>query len=222
MNAGTYALILAEEDGPRYLSITVGMAEAQSIAIAIERIVPPRPLTQDLIVSLFKMFNIRLHEVCIHKCVDEIFYAEFLLEKDGHLFRLDSRSSDAVAIALRADCDIFVNEKVLLEAGIELDDSSFPDDDFEDDFEDDDEEDDDGLDDILEGDMDSEEDYVMGGIEPEDLKNEAQLKKWLSLLRDSELQMRMKEAVVNENYEYAKLYKDELSRRGIEGGIRHD
>jgi bifunctional DNase/RNase len=196
---GTYALILAEAEGERHVSITVGIAEAQSIAIALEQIIPPRPLTHDLIHSLLRMYDIRLVEIYINKCEDDIFYSELLLEKNGQQIRIDSRTSDAIAIAIRMKCDIYANEQVLQDYGIEMTTPSIMR-----------EEEDDDDDDV--------ENFILKDVEPEDIKNEAQLQKWLSLLQDSDLKYRIEKAVTVENYEYAKMYTDELSRREKENG----
>jgi bifunctional DNase/RNase len=194
---GTYALILAEENGSRHISITVGIAEAQAIAIELEQIVPPRPLTHDLFHTFLRTYNIRLVEVCIYKCEDDIFFSELLLENEGRQIRLDSRTSDAIAIALRMRCDIYVNEKILSDCGVEMDTPS-----------------------TIEGeeDEDNNDRFMLKNVEPGDIKDEAQLTKWLSLLQDSDLEFRMEQAVTIENYEHAKMYKDELTRRKKDNG----
>mgnify|MGYP001544115443 CR=1 FL=1 len=180
IQSGAYALILAEENGPRRIPIIVGTAEAQSIAIALEHIVPPRPLTHDLFATFAQAFNVILKEVYIYKFEDGVFYSEL---------KLDSRTSDAIAIALRVNCDIFTSEEIVKECGVVLEDTlSIPADEPEDD------------DNLLE-------------LEPDEIKDEAQLKKWLSLLDIQEINERLEDAIADENYEYAKMYKDELRRR---------
>lgn len=189
IQSGAYALILAEEEGARRIPIIVGTSEAQSIAIALERITPPRPLTHDLFVTFAQAFGVRLREVFIYKFEDGVFYSELLFGDEEHEVRLDSRTSDAIAIALRVKCDIFTTEAIVRECGVVLEDT-IPE-----------EKDDDAL-------------YEM---EPEEIKDEDQLKRWLSLLEDEELSERLDEAITDENYEFAKMYKDEIRRRGEEG-----
>ena len=106
IQSGAYALILAEEDGVRRIPIIVGTSEAQSIAIALERITPPRPLTHDLFATFAQAFGVRLCEVFIYKFEDGVFYSELLFEDGIKQIRLDSRTSDAIAIALRVKCDM--------------------------------------------------------------------------------------------------------------------
>lgn len=139
IQSGAYALILAEEDGPRRIPIIVGTPEAQSIAIALEGLKPPRPLTHDLFATFAQAFGVRLMEVFIYRFEEGIFYSELLFD-DGHRgIRIDSRTSDAIAIALRVKCDIYTTEEIVHEAGIVLEESSegekqfsdFPEEEFE-------------------------------------------------------------------------------------------
>ena len=118
-----YALLLGEEEGPRRLPIVIGAFEAQSIAIALEKdILPPRPLTHDLFTSFALSFNIYLKKVMIHKLEEGIFYSSLVCELNGEIHQIDSRTSDAVALALRFNCPIYTYEKILKKAGIILDD----------------------------------------------------------------------------------------------------
>ena len=189
IQSGAYALILAEENGPRRIPIIVGIAEAQSIAIALEHIVPPRPLTHDLFATFAQAFNAILKEVYIYKFEDGVFYSELEFSDGERSIKLDSRTSDAIAIALRVNCDIFTSEEIVKECGVVLEDTlSIPADEPEED------------DNLLE-------------LEPDEIKDEAQLKKWLSLLDIQEINERLEDAIADENYEYAKMYKDELRRR---------
>jgi len=120
--SNAYALLLGEENGPRRLPIVIGAYEAQSIAIALEKDkMPPRPLTHDLFTSLALSFNIYIKEVMIHKLKEGIFYSYLVCELDGEIKRLDSRTSDAVALALRFNCPIYTYESILEQAGIILD-----------------------------------------------------------------------------------------------------
>jgi uncharacterized protein len=120
--SNAYALLLGEEKGPRRLPIVIGAFEAQSIAIALEKTnIPPRPLTHDLFTSLALSYNIYLKEVMIHKLNNGIFYSTLVCELDGDIKKLDSRTSDAIALALRFNCPIYTYESILEQAGIILD-----------------------------------------------------------------------------------------------------
>lgn len=118
--SGAYALVLSEEGGDRRIPIIIGPVEAQAIAIQLEGLKPPRPLTHDLIKNIAVAFNIVLLEVVIHKLEEGIFYSELLCELDGREVRIDSRTSDAVALALRFRCPIYTTEDILAKAGIVL------------------------------------------------------------------------------------------------------
>ena len=191
VQSGAYALILAEEDGNRRIPVIVGTPEAQSIAIALEYITPPRPLTHDLFVSFATAFDIKLKEVYIYKFEEGIFYSELLFTDGKREVPVDSRTSDAIAIALRAKCDIYVSESMMIEAVFVLDEDV--EDNAEEDFEDDD-------DDLM-------------AMDPDEIKDDEALKRWLGLIDDEELNKRLEEAVQDENYEHAKMYQDEIRRR---------
>jgi len=118
--SGAYALVLAEEEGERRIPIIIGPVEAQAIAIQLEGLKPPRPLTHDLIKNIALAFDIALLEVTIYKLEEGIFYSELLCEMDGKEIRIDSRTSDAVALALRFRCPIYTSEDILRKAGIVL------------------------------------------------------------------------------------------------------
>jgi len=117
---GAYALVLEEENGERKIPIVIGPVEAQSIAIQLEGLKPSRPLTHDLIKNIARAFNIALIEVTIYKLEEGIFYSELLCEMDGKQIKVDSRTSDAVALALRFRCPIYTSENILKKAGIVL------------------------------------------------------------------------------------------------------
>ncbi len=117
---GAYALILSEENGSRRLPIIIGAVESQSIAIQLENIEPPRPLTHDLFKDFVNNFDIDIEEVNIHKMEDAIFYAEIICTKDHNRIAIDARPSDAIAIALRIGCPIYATEAVMEKAGVIL------------------------------------------------------------------------------------------------------
>lgn len=119
--SGAYALVLAEEEGERRIPIIIGGVEAQSIAIKLEGLEPPRPLTHDLFLNFARAFTIDLLEVIIYKLEEGIFYSELVCVKNNEVIRIDSRTSDAVALSLRFNCPIYTYEEILSKAGIVLD-----------------------------------------------------------------------------------------------------
>ncbi len=118
--SGAYALVLAERDGSRRLPIIIGAFEAQAIAIELESMVPSRPLTHDLFKSFATAFDIEIKEVIIYNLVEGIFYAKLICQKDGKELEIDTRTSDAVALAVRFKCPIYTFEFILSSAGIIL------------------------------------------------------------------------------------------------------
>lgn len=122
--SGAYVLVLIEENGSRKLPIVIGSAEAQAIAIALEGMSPPRPLTHDLFVNFASAFNINLDEVLITKLEEGIFYSELICDSLANKIKIDSRTSDAVALAIRFKCPIYADEEVLKHAGISSTDYS--------------------------------------------------------------------------------------------------
>lgn len=117
-SGGAYALILNEMDGNRRLPIIIGTFEAQAIALELERIKPPRPMTHDLLRSVIQGFGSFVKSVLISELRDGTFFAQISLESDGNELELDARPSDAIALAIRFDSPIFVSTSVLDEAGI--------------------------------------------------------------------------------------------------------
>ncbi|GFR77275.1 UvrB/uvrC motif protein [Elysia marginata] len=118
---GAYALILSEVDGDRNLPIIIGGTEAQSIVVAMEQhLKPPRPLTHDLFKNFIDRFDILLKQVIINKLVDGVFYSSIICKRDSIEEIIDSRTSDAIALALRFGAPIFVYSNVLEKAGIEI------------------------------------------------------------------------------------------------------
>jgi len=115
---GAYALVLSEADGNRRIPIIIGAVEAQAIAIQLEGLKPPRPLTHDLFLNVALAFDIEISEVFIHKLEEGIFYAEIVCEQNSNRIRVDSRTSDAIALALRFECPIFTTEEIIEKAGI--------------------------------------------------------------------------------------------------------
>jgi len=119
--SGAYALVLSEVDGDRTLPIIIGAFEAQSIAIALEReIKPPRPLTHDLFKNFADRFKIAVKQVIIHKLVDGVFFSSLICERDKIEEIIDTRTSDAIALAIRFNAPIFTYQNILDKAGIYL------------------------------------------------------------------------------------------------------
>ena len=120
--SGAFALILDELNGSRKLPIVIGGFEAQAIAIALEKkIKTSRPLTHELFKSFADKFDIKLNHIIIHKLIDGVFFSNIVCEKNNKIIKIDSRTSDAIALSLRFSAPIFVNKKVLDEAGFEDD-----------------------------------------------------------------------------------------------------
>jgi hypothetical protein len=113
----SYALILKEVGGDRRLPIIIGSFEAQAIALEMEGIKPPRPLTHDLIKNILDGLGVTIVEVVVTDLRDGTFYAKIYLELNGMTYEIDSRPSDAIAVALRCGVPIYVNEEVMEEAG---------------------------------------------------------------------------------------------------------
>ena len=181
---GAYALILSELEGERKLPIVIGTYEAQSIAIAIEKdIKPPRPLTHDLFKSFCERFDITIKRVIIHKLVDGVFYSSIICDRDGVEEIIDSRTSDAIALASRFDAPIFTYENILEKAGIIIEIEEYDDEEK-----------------ILFKELFSEETTLANS---DDFKNKTV----------DELQKLLKIAVQNENYETAAKIRDEISNR---------
>ncbi len=123
--SGAYALILEEEDGNnRRLPVIIGTAEAQSIAIQLENLKPYRPLTHDLFVNMANSFHISVIEVNIIKLEEGIFYSEIVCKREQAVIKIDSRTSDAVAIALRFHAPIYVTEEIMNKAAMIFDDET--------------------------------------------------------------------------------------------------
>jgi len=116
-----YAVILKEVDGERQLPVIVGAFEAQAIALAIEGIEMPRPMTHDLLSNLLETLEVEVKEIVINKLVEGTFYAKIYVDSFQFGEReIDSRPSDAIALALRVNAPVFVNKKVMQEAGVIL------------------------------------------------------------------------------------------------------
>ena len=127
IQTGAYALILAEEKGNRRVPIVIGTPEAQSIAISLENLRPPRPLTHDLFVSFIQAANITLKEVNICRYEEGIFYSELIFSGGVKDIFLDARTSDAIALALRIDAPIYIANDIMKNVAIELEEDDMDD-----------------------------------------------------------------------------------------------
>ncbi|MGC8864380.1 MAG: bifunctional nuclease domain-containing protein [Bacteroidales bacterium] len=123
LQSGAYALILGEANGKRRLPIIIGSFEAQAIAIALEKMKPARPLTHDLFKTFAETFGVNVTEVVINKFIDGVFHAVLVCDDGHNLIEIDSRTSDAVALALRFNCPIYTTETILKAAGVEMDEA---------------------------------------------------------------------------------------------------
>ena len=119
--SGAYALVLTEENGERRIPIIIGAFEAQAIAIQLEGLQPPRPLTHDLFHNFALAFHIDLQEVEIYKLEEGVFYSKLVCTDGDKEIIVDGRTSDAIALALRFKCPIYTTEEILAQAGIVLD-----------------------------------------------------------------------------------------------------
>ncbi|APZ46363.1 hypothetical protein BW723_08655 [Polaribacter reichenbachii] len=185
--SGAYALVLSEMQGTRTLPIIIGAFEAQSIAIALEtEIRPPRPLTHDLFKTFSDTFAITVKEVIIHKLVDGVFFSSLICEREGKEEVIDTRTSDAIAIAVRFNAPIYTYENILDKAGIYLK--------VEEEM-------------AIENKQESQEIPIDFELESSDDKSD------FSALSLSELNNQLNNAVDNENYELAAKIRDEISKR---------
>jgi uncharacterized protein len=123
-SGGAYALILSEVEGNRRLPIIIGTFEAQAIALELESIKPPRPMTHDLLKNIVLSFNSNVEQVVINDLNEGTFFAQIHCRNEEENFELDARPSDAIALAIRFGAPIYVNSKVLDEAGIQTEEST--------------------------------------------------------------------------------------------------
>ncbi len=182
--SGAYALVLSEEEGSRRIPIIVGGFEAQAIAIELEGLKPPRPLTHDLLKNLAGSYGIKIIEVNIHKLEDGVFYANIICDNGDRQLVLDARTSDAIALALRFKCPIYTTDDIVDKAGIVLD--------FE------------------KGTISGQQEISDDDDEPP-LRKEGS-GQYVSYTLE-ELHELLKEAVENEDYEKASEIRDEIKKR---------
>ncbi len=120
----SYAVVLGEVNGLRRLPIVIGGFEAQAIAVALERMQPSRPLTHDLMKNFMNAFNVELMEIIINDLQEGIFYSKLVCISEHDTVEIDSRTSDALALAVRFGCPIYTFDNILESAGILMEDSN--------------------------------------------------------------------------------------------------
>lgn len=183
-----YAVVLGERNGNRRLPIIIGAFEAQAIAVAVEKMLPNRPLTHDLFKNTLDTFRIDLQEVIISNLLDGVFFAKLICEKGGQVIEIDSRTSDALAMAVRFSCPIYTYEFILEAAGVVLEEpeetaSSAP------------------------ASKSKPTKTITGGGRASDSKGQ------LAHLSMDELNRMLQEVLQNEDYEQAALIRDEIKKR---------
>lgn len=120
----SYAVVLGEVNGLRRLPIVIGGFEAQAIAVALEKMQPSRPLTHDLMKNFMTAFAIDLHEIIICDLQEGIFYSKLVCSTENDTVEIDSRTSDAIALAVRFGCPVYTYENILDSAGILMEDTA--------------------------------------------------------------------------------------------------
>jgi uncharacterized protein len=183
---GSFALVLGERDGNRRLPIIIGMFEAQSIAIQIEKINPNRPLTHDLFKSFAEQMDVKVTEILISDLKEGVFYSKIMCTNGTTDFELDARPSDAIAIGLRFGVPIYTVESVLSEAGIILSDLE---------------------------DEEEESDEMTVKSSSASTSSSTGAKESLSQTSVDELNKMLNEALEKEDYERAAKIRDEINKR---------
>ena len=120
----SYAVVMGEVNGLRRLPIVIGGFEAQAIAVALEKMQPSRPLTHDLMKNFMNAFNLDLHEIIINDLQEGIFYSKLVCSSENDTVEIDSRTSDALALAVRFGCPIYTYENILESAGILMEETT--------------------------------------------------------------------------------------------------
>jgi bifunctional DNase/RNase len=184
--SGAYALVLGEVNGRRRLPIIIGAFEAQAIAIEMEKMTPSRPLTHDLFKTFALAYNIEIREVLIYNLVEGVFFAKIICTDGKNIQEIDARTSDAIALAVRFNANIFTYEFILSSAGIVIEGDDFL---------------------FLEN-MDS----ISKEQGTEDINTSIPGSNYKSFSLE-ELQQKLQEAITEEAYEKAARIRDEINRR---------
>lgn len=197
--SGAYALILREVNGTRNLPIIIGAFEAQAIAMELEGIKPPRPLTHDLTKNIIESLGATLVEIIIDELRDNTFYAKLILDVSSMSQEIDARPSDAIALSVRFKCPIYANESVMREASFEVEPEETSKWQFEDE----------------ELDEEEDEDPFLPKKKPKKPEKPNLYKNKEN--RIAQLQAQLKEAIEKEEYEKAAKIRDELKKLTGEG-----
>ena len=184
--SGAYALVLSEEDGKRRIPIIIGGFEAQAIAIQLEGLTPPRPLTHDLFLNFSKSYGIEIIDVQIYKLEEGVFFSKLHCDNGKKEIYIDARTSDSIALALRFGCPIFTTEEILEKAGIVLD--------------------------VEEGSTEESASHEKEKDSPSKTKHDT-LTEGLKRLSADELNALLEESIMNEDYEKASKIRDEINKR---------
>ncbi len=186
----SYAIVLGEKVGVRRLPIVIGGAEAQAIAIALENMDHGRPLTHDLIKNIFDELGLTLKEVLINDLKDGIFYAQLIcVDTNNDVYTIDSRTSDAMALAVRFHCPISTYEFILEQAGIIMDET------------------------VAEQQEGGEETRIAVPKAEKEKPSSSSRAADLTGVTDADLEQQMEDALKAENYELAAKIRDELNKR---------
>ncbi len=184
--SGAYALVLGEVNGRRRLPIIIGAFEAQAIAIEIEKMTPTRPLTHDLFKSFAQLYHIQITEILIYNLIDGVFFAKLICTDGENTQEIDARTSDAIALAVRFNANIYTYEFILSSAGIVIEGNDFL---------------------FLEN-MDS----IAKEHSSDDIQTSIPVSGYQNLT-DEELQQKLEEALAEEAYERAARIRDEIAKR---------
>lgn len=190
--SGAYALVLGEVNGNRRLPIIIGGFEAQAIAVEIEKMKPSRPLTHDLFKSFADTFEINIQEILIYNLIDGIFFARLICKAHDKEVEIDARTSDAVALAVRFGCPIYVYDFIMSAAGIVIEGNDFA-----------------FLENISSSPQQSE---AAPSVKEEKVSTPKAISPYASLT-DEQLENTLQRAIVNEQYEAAAKIRDEIERR---------
>lgn len=185
----SYTLILEEKEGDRKLPVVIGAFEAQAIAIQIEQIEPPRPMTHDLFKTFAENFGVMVDEIVVHKLEEGVFYSNIICrDENNRTHEIDARTSDAIAIGVRFNSPIYTYENILEEAGIYLSES--------------------GTEEFEQG-----EAPLQSTAQAESSEGSAQKEEDLSKMEIKELNQKLEQAIEAEDYIQAAKIRDEINRR---------
>ncbi|MBD1432843.1 bifunctional nuclease family protein [Sphingobacterium sp. DN00404] len=190
--SGAYALVLGEMGGNRRLPIIIGGFEAQAIAVEIEKMQPSRPLTHDLFKTFADNFQINIQEVLIYNLIDGIFFAKLICSNGDKTFDIDSRTSDAVALAVRFGAPIYVYDFIMDAAGIVIESNDFA---------------------FLENLEGLPKENTMSSTTPPPTEKEHTPKSPYFNMSDDQLEINLNKAIEAEQYETAAKIRDEIERR---------